>query len=285
MRAAFTNPLPAAHVGSRPRAGHPAPKANSVVPPQSERLLSWFTVYARWYVARHFHAVRLHGDPPVVPPTGMPLVVYLNHASWWDPLLCLLLCARYFAGRRSYAPMDEAMLQRYRFFVRLGFFGVEQNTARGAVRFLRTVEAILETPASALWLTPQGRFCDVRERPARFKPGLGHLAARLEHGVFLPLALEITYWEERTPEALVRFGEPVTGSPGERLTPEIWTVRLESALEAAQDRLAAGARLRDPAGFQTLLSGAAGVGGVYDLWRGALARLRGRAFHPEHGRR
>jgi 1-acyl-sn-glycerol-3-phosphate acyltransferase len=285
MRAAFTDLLSDANAGSPRRAGRAATKANSAVPPSSERVLGWFTLYARWYVARHFHAVRLHGGPPALPPAGTPLVVYLNHAAWWDPLLCLLLRAQFFAGRRSHAPMDEAMLRRYRFFARLGFFGVEQNTARGAARFLRTAEAILAAPASVLWLTPQGRFCDVRERPARFKPGLGHLAARLDHAVFLPLALEITHWEERTPEALARFGEPIVASPGNRLAPETWSARLEAALEAAQDRLAAGACRRDPAEFQTLLRGAAGVGGVYDLWRGALARLRGRAFNPEHGRR
>lgn len=248
-------------------------------------MLSWFTLYARWYVARHFHAVRLHGEAPALPPAGTPLVIYLNHAAWWDPLLCLLLRAQFFAGRCSHAPMDAAMLQRYRFFARLGFFGVEQNTARGAARFLRTAQAILATPGSALWLTPQGRFCDVRERPARFKPGLGHLAARLAHAVFLPLALEITYWEERTPEALARFGAPIVASATERLAPAAWTARLESALEATQERLAAGACRRDPAEFHTLLRGRAGVGGIYDLWRGALARLRGQAFNPEHGRR
>lgn len=285
MRAAFTHPLPTAHAGSRQRAGRAATKGTSSVPPQSERVLGWFTLYARWYVARHFHAVRLHGEPPVMPPAGTPLVIYLNHAAWWDPLLCLLLRARFFAARRSYAPMDEAMLRRYRFFARLGFFGVEQNTPRGAVRFLRTAETILAAPARALWLTPQGRFCDVRERPVRFKPGLGHLAARLEQALFLPLALEITHWEERTPEALARFGEPLAASAADRLTPAAWTARLEAALEVAQDRLAAGACRRDPAGFRTLLRGAAGVGGVYDLWRGALARLRGHDFHPEHGRR
>lgn len=258
---------------------------NRDLPRQSEWLLRWFTAYARWYVARHFHAVRLLGTAPAPPSPGTPLVVYLNHPSWWDPLLCLLARAAFFAERRSFAPIEAAMLARYRFFERLGFFGIEPNSARGAARFLRVVETILRAPNTALWLTPQGRFCDARQRPAGFKPGLGHLATRLEHAVFLPLALEITYWEERTPEALLHFGRPVVASQQTPRQPAAWTACLEAALEQAQEALAAAAMRRNPAEFRVLLRGAAGVGGGYDLWRRLRAGWRGETFTPEHGRK
>lgn len=265
------------------RAATRAPSSD--LPRQSEWLLRWFTAYARGYVARHFHAVRLFGAAPAPPPPGTPLVIYLNHPSWWDPLLCLLARAAFFAERRSFAPIEAAMLARYRFFGRLGFFGIEPNSARGAVRFLRVAETILRAPNAALWLTPQGRFCDARQRPAGFKPGLGHLAARLEHAVFLPLALEITYWEERTPEALLHFGRPVEASRQTPRQPDAWTASLEAALEQAQETLAAAALRRDPAEFRVLLRGAAGVGGGYDLWRRLRAAWRGETFNSEHGRK
>jgi 1-acyl-sn-glycerol-3-phosphate acyltransferase len=257
----------------------------SDLPRPSERWLRWFTAYTRWYVARHFHAVRLLGVAPAPPPPEIPLVVYLNHPSWWDPLLCLLARAAFFAERRSFAPIEAAMLARYRFFARLGFFGIEPDSARGAARFLRVAGTILRTPNAALWLTPQGRFCDARQRPAGFKPGLGHLAARLERAVFLPLALEITYWEERTPEALLHFGRPVEVSRQTPRLPAAWTACLEAALVQAQEALASAALRRDPAEFQVLLRGAAGVGGGYDLWRRLRAAWRGETFTPEHGRK
>jgi hypothetical protein len=50
------------------------------------------------------------------------------------------------------------------------------------------------------------------------------------------------------------------------------------------DRLSADSMTRDPARFEPLLSGEAGVGGVYDLWRRAKALVRGERFHPQHGR-
>ena len=95
-----------------------------------------------------------------------------------------------FGDRSMFTPIDAKMLQRYRMFARLGFFGVEQGTRRGAVQFLRTSQAILQDPGHLLAVTPQGRFADVRERPVRFQSGVGHLAAQVGHAMFLPMATE-----------------------------------------------------------------------------------------------
>lgn len=250
-------------------------------PRRSPTLLRIFVRYARWYVGRQFHRVRIsRGAAP--PDVGdEPLVVFVNHAAWWDPLICLLLDQHFFPHRESSAPIDARALNQYRFFERLGFFGVEQGTRRGAVTFLRTAEALLSRPRATLWLTPQGRFADVRERPVRFAAGLGHLACRLPHAVYLPVAIEYPFWEESRPEALVRFGEPLTLPPG--IQPDEASGRLESALAAAQDALAGESLLRRPELFTPLLEGGAGVGGIYDLWRRLRAYLTGREFRPEHG--
>jgi hypothetical protein len=102
----------------------------------------------------------------------------------------------------------------------------------------------------------------------------------------LPLALEYAFWEERTPEALERFGPPIPlGGPGRSSSPAEWTARFERALEATQDELAVDAISRDPARFETMLRGSAGVGGWYDAWRRFRAVARGRRFVAEHGDR
>ena len=46
-----------------------------------------FRSYARRYIRRHFHALRLSADglPPEV--SNGPLIVVANHPSWWDPLI------------------------------------------------------------------------------------------------------------------------------------------------------------------------------------------------------
>jgi 1-acyl-sn-glycerol-3-phosphate acyltransferase len=255
-------------------------------PAINQALLAWFRWYSCRALARNFHAVRwLRGsfDPRHL---SGPAVFYTNHAGWWDPLIMMGITSQLLPGRSSYAPISAAALEKYRFFARLGFFGVEQNTSRGAVTFLRTAERILSEPANALWLTPQGRFADVRERPLRFKPGIGHVARRLPGVSFVPLAIEYTFWEESRPEALLHFGSPVVSEmvPGQ-LTPEAWSQRFEANLETTQNTLAAAAVQRDPASFETLIAGSSGVGGVYDAWRWLKASLRGEKFQASHGTR
>ncbi len=232
-------------------------------------MLRGFEHYCARYLARHFHALRLLGGWPEVP-AHRPLVVYLNHPSWWDPLICLALAPP--LQRENFAPIDAAMGQRYGFMKWLGFFPVEQGTRRGAATFLRAGEAILGRPGTSLWVTPQGRFADARERPVRFAAGLEHLARRVPQAVFLPLALEFPFWTERTPEALAHFGAPA--SPG----------ALASQLESAMETLAAAALRREPAEFTTVLRGRAGEGGLHETWRRWRARWRGEHFQRAHGR-
>ena len=259
---------------------------SQTLPRISSPLLRWFTWYSRRYVRRHFHSVRVSrsGLPPA---SRLPLVVYSNHASWWDALVCLVLKDEFFPERRAFAPIDAAMLERYKMFRRLGFFGVEQRTRRGAIQFLRTAQAVLQSPQHLLAVTPQGRFTDVRQRPVRFEAGLGHLAARVQHALFVPFVVEYVFWEERLPEILVRFGESVEvrREHAAAFEPAYWTKLFEDKLAAAQDALAAESQRRETGDFQRILHGGAGQGGIYDWWRGLRAKLRGKAFNREHGRK
>lgn len=254
------------------------------LPQVSPWLLRWFTGYSRRYLRRHFHAVRLSHSGPAPSQPVLPLVIYSNHASWWDPLVGLFLVAELFPGHTLHAPIDAAMLRRYRMLGRMGFFGVEQGTRRGAVEFLRTGEAILQHSDRLLAVTAQGRFADVRERPVRFQPGLAHLAGRVPQALFLPMALEYVFWNDRLPEVLLRFGEPlVLGRAGVGvLSIEERSRLLEQRLEAAQDGLSLEAQRRDPAAFRVLLHGGAGQGGIYDWWRAFRARWRGESFNADH---
>ena len=255
------------------------------MPKISRALLNWFTWYSRRYLRRHFHTLRISraGRAPVI--VQMPLVIFSNHASWWDALVGVVLKSELFSERIAFAPIDARQLERYKFFRKLGFFSVEQKSPRGAVQFLRTAENILRTPNSLLVVTPQGRFADVRERPVRFEAGLGHLAARAESAVFLPMATEFVFWEERLPEILVRFGEPVhvCSTHTADFDAKQWNNFFEQKLAAVQNALAAEVRRREPGDFQILLRGGAGQGGIYDWWRAARAKWRGEKFRKEHG--
>jgi 1-acyl-sn-glycerol-3-phosphate acyltransferase len=253
------------------------------LPSISPWLVRGFTRYGRWFVSRNFHAVRLSKAGLPVPLPGEPLIVYLNHPSWWDPMIALVLATSYFPDRRHFAPIDAAALAKYRFFEKLGFFGIDPESRAGARRFLQVSRAVLRRADSVLWVTAEGVFRDPRRRPVRLRPGIAHLARRFERGAMMPLALELPFWNERYPEALARFGTPVMVGEQRRYSAKAWAGLLERHLQATQDALAEEAMQRDPSVFQTTLSGRTGIGGFYDLWRRTKALLTGRRFDPGHG--
>jgi 1-acyl-sn-glycerol-3-phosphate acyltransferase len=239
-----------------------------------------FTRFAR----RHLNAVRLaRWGRPRLPPDG-PVVVFANHPSWWDGMAVMLLWKRLLNERQLYVPMDAEALGRYGFMRRLGVFGVEPG-ARGAAGFLRVAAEVLAAPDRLLWINAPGRFCDVRERPVPIAPGMSRLPELAPGATFLPLALEYTFWNERAPEMLVAFGEPIPAADFLAEAREARAGRMSAALVATLDRLAADSIARDPALFETLLEGRQGMGGVWQAWRRAATLLRGERFDPRHDQR
>ena len=242
-------------------------------------LMRLFAFYLAWYFPRHFHAVRIANGERLKGQSG-PLVVYLNHGSWWDPLACMLLAGRFFADRVHYAPMDANALERYQMLGKMGMFPVEQGTRRGAEQFLRASAEILNTERAMLWVTPQGAFTDARQRPVVFRKGLAGVLRRNPGATAVPLAIEYTFWDERLPEILIQVGQPKRFEAG-MSTGEIENSLL-SGMVSAQDALASLAMARSAGAFETVLSGKAGVGIAYDIWRRMVAMVKGRRYQAEH---
>ena len=248
----------------------------------------WFAAFAAIFTRalRHdFHAVRVsRAGPP--PAAGTPhLVVYCNHPSWWDAALIPVVIAKLFPGRTGFAPIDEAMIARYGFMTRIGAFGVAQNAPRGAATFLKAASLILAEPGNLLFVTAQGRFTDLRERPVRLAPGLAHLVERAPQATVVPMAIEYTFWDERKPEVLLRFGPPFPATELADRSRDHRAAVLAFRLETVMDELAREAAGRNAAAFDQLLSGRTGVGGVYDLYRRGRSALRGERFVAAHGER
>jgi 1-acyl-sn-glycerol-3-phosphate acyltransferase len=244
-----------------------------------------FCRYVHRYVRKHFHAVRLSNMSARLPSDDAPVLVVMNHPSWWDPMIGVIL-TDLFPGFAHYAAIDAVMLKKYWAFNKLGFFGVDQTSLRGAAEFLRTGTEILSADRRAVWVTAQGEFADVRTRPLNLRSGVGHLAARLTRGWVVPIAVEYSFWTESKPEALVRIGEvlPMVSreTQASASNSKHWTARIEAALTAALDALNAETQSRDPAKFTELLGGTAGVGGVYDAFRRGVALVSGQKFDPAH---
>ena len=246
----------------------------------SPALVLAFRLYLRWFFWRKFHAIRLSktGQPQTTPNTK--IIIYANHPSWWDPALFLLALPWVVPGQRGFGPMDAAELERYAMFRRMGLFGIDMASSRGATAFLRTALTVLRQPNTCLCITAEGAFTDPRLRPIRLRPGIAHLARACPDAVVLPLALEYSFWNESKPEALLRFGAPVRPAGGGSVAD--WQTALEAGLTETMDALTAESAARNPAAFKKLFGGTAGVGGIYDLWRRTRAWAGGRRFDAQH---
>lgn len=239
-----------------------------------------FRRYVRRFVRKNFSAVRVAGWQQFTKLPEGPVVCFANHPGWWDPMTAVLMTDLLFPGRNFVAPMDAKALQSYPILERLGFFPVERDTTQGAKEFLMNCRRILKNPMTILWLTPAGKFHDVRQ-PQPFQNGLGHLVNSEFRGTAMPMAIEYTFWSERSPELLVRFGPPIdcAALPTDRAAR---TGHLESALATTQLLLAEAAMARDPAGFTTFALGRADIGGLYDFWRRLTAGLQKRKYQERH---
>jgi 1-acyl-sn-glycerol-3-phosphate acyltransferase len=260
----------------------PLPSAVAGRSPAALRFMGfWFERYLR----RHLNGLRLaRWGPPDLPGRGGLVVVYSNHPGWWDAILYVVLARRLLPGFESFAPMDAAMLAKYPVFARIGAFGVELDSVRGAAAFLRAGEEILDRPGRSLWVPAEGRFADPRSRPLALRPGVARLVERTAATHYLPLAIEYVFWTERGAEALVAFGPAMPAAGLAALGRSERQERLTGALAATMDRLAADSAARDPGRFVPVLEGRAGIGGVYDGWRRLGALARGRRFDPAHHR-
>ena len=257
--------------------------AKIVVPNVSSRLVYWFNWYLKRYIPKHFHAFAISGTGGLQKiRTDQRLIVYMNHASWWDPLMALTLARIYFPDRKLFAPIDAKAVQKYPFMQKLGFFPVEQERLHGAGHFLKSARTILNQPGTSVWLTPEGQFADPRETDLPFQPGLAHLVSKLDSGIVLPLAMEYPFWEERNPEALGRFGEPIFIERFAELGKSQWQEILEKRLRDTQRELAKISRERNSGALEVLLSGNAGVDWMYDLLRRVRSVLTGRRLEESH---
>ncbi len=244
-------------------------------------LIKLFGWYVRRYLRRHFHGVRISRKGYDPSSLDGPVMVVLNHPSWWDPLVCFQL-STFFRNHMHFAPIDDVALSSYRFFERLGFFGIKLHSIQGASKFLQTSLALMQRDDTVLWITAQGEFTDPRSRPVKLMQGVGHLAKRMDRGYILPLALEYPFWQERTPEALACFGTPISLAEEDDFTSTEWTERVSKSLEETQDLLAREACKQEAGHFQTLMGGKTGVGGIFDYWRRFKAFLLGRKFRSDH---
>ncbi len=251
--------------------------AESLVLPakHDRRFAGVFAWYTRRLLSQRFHAVRLCASSQAAARSldadDRPVVLLLNHSSWWDPLIGFAVGTHLLASRVGIAPMDRDQLTRFAFFRRIGLFGIDPDDPKSLpamVEYASSFVATSRRPTVAL--TPQGRFTDVRE-PIVLRPGAAALCAALGDVVPAVLSIEYAFWQDQRPEAFLRLG--VVDPPSVRSTTS-WHRVLTASMRESALKLSELVIARDPGAFVPLIQRrGARSNPVYDL----ILRLRGRS--------
>lgn len=251
--------MPVAIAPARPSAGF-------------RRVFAWYT---RRLASKRFNAVRLTHESIETLDTAHrhdgPVILAMNHASWWDPLVGLLIAERFFPERPSAAPMAMEQWETFKFMRKLGIFGVETDHPGAMDRMGDHVGTLFrEQPRTLLAITPQGEFADVRT-PVRIRPGISAIAADQPAARVLSIALEYAFWTDQRPEVFVsaaRIERPEANS-----TPA-WHRAITRSMRANAQSLSEAVIARDPSRFvEPFERRGAGVNATYDT----LAKLRGKS--------
>lgn len=245
-----------------------------IPPKESPRFARWFEGWCRRnMLGKKFHAVRVERESAALLRSAAvhpgPLILASNHVGWWDPLVMLTVHRLFFPERSMRAPMDADQLERFGIFRRLGVFGIEPDNPASLARMGDEMTAYFRDEARpTLWITPQGRFADVRA-PIVIRPGVSRLAASTPAARVLAVSVEYCFWTDPKPEVLI--AARVVERAGDRTT--AWHRAIGAAMEAGAQDLASLAIARDASRFEAVVSREGRQGGVlYDLW----LRVRGR---------
>jgi len=248
----------------------------------SARFIYYFNKFVRRMFRKAFHAVRIlpeHANALAdLNQHQRPVLVLLSHSSWWDPLVSLVLHMRYSPSREPMAPMDASQLRKFGIFKRIGLFGLDPDDPKSLEAMGAYVTAnFARNPKCSLWITPQGRFTDVR-MPIEIRPGGAAIAAKTPGISVLVLAVEYGFWTDQKPEVFLSW-RPVHVASGREASTAAWHRAILEAMTENNRVLAEAVKSRDPAKFLPVFDsgGAAATNWWYDLW----LRLRGRSSRVE----
>lgn len=259
-------------------------KKHSTSLPHSQKwLVDGFCWYSRGMIKKQFSSFAVSRSDQIDSiPENQSIVVFANHSSWWDPISAMLLRQTYFPERILYAPIDAEQLENYSVLKKMGFYGIQLNSYAGAQQFLKTSQTILKSARASIWITPEGRFCDVRDHSQALMPGLAHLASKVQSVTFLPLAIEYTFWVDAKPHIFCQFGEPLFAGDSNTVEKAEWAHQLESALRETQKALSKTIMQRDDRELEYLINSTTKKTSLYDFARSWAAWAKGRKFDPRH---
>jgi chlorobactene lauroyltransferase len=216
-----------------------------------------------------FARVNVRGDGRLADP-NIPMIVYLNHSSWWDGYMAMLINESHL-GRDAYVMVEDTQLSRYQFFRWVGAFSVNRtdgSSARATLQY--AVDVLCSAPNRVLVIFPQGEILANDTRPLEFFAGVGHIVKgvtiRAGACALVPAALRYEFIGEQKPEAFASIGAArvVRDIPSAKALAAEMAAELTCTLDTLRDDVT-GYRLQ---GFTAAMSGQWSINRLWDAIRG-----------------
>lgn len=177
------------------------------IPARESRLfISLFGWYVRWLTKFRFKHIWLKQH--YRPSPGSRSIYYLNHSSWWDGIIPLLL-NRFLFHQNARAMMEDTQMKRYKFFRRLGAFSVSPNETRRSARSLRYAVESMQRNNASLFIFPEGEIVPFTANQPVFRDGLSWLCRQLPETDVIPIGIYIHTLRYNRPELHIQIGHPV----------------------------------------------------------------------------
>lgn len=200
---------------------------------ESRWFILLFDLYMRTLFWRRFKNIWI--DPHYLPGPDSRTIYYLNHTSWWDGLIPLLLNRKLFR-QNARAMMEDKQMKKHGLFKRIGAFSVHLENPRSAIRSMRYAVESMKRPNSSLFIYPEGKINPFHTKGLQFRDGLGWIAGQLESVDVVPIGIYIHTANHDKPELFLKMGTKVEYDPktARKTLNRTFELALESVLEELQ---------------------------------------------------
>ena len=171
---------------------------------ESPLFMKGFRIYVRWLFKRRFSAVWLKQD--YYPDDKSKTIYYLNHHSWWDGLIPVLL-NEYQFHQQARALMEDQQMREHPFFAKIGAFSINREQPKKAVTSLRYAVDSFDRPKASLFIYPEGKITPPGSE-LTFEGGLAWLSRKLPEVDVIPIGIYMHTIRHDKPELHLHVGPP-----------------------------------------------------------------------------
>lgn len=147
--------------------------------------------------------------------------------------MLLYYAAQQQSKRWQYVMMDEAQLQQYRFFSRLGAYSIDKTNGKAMIESLQYTADLLQRN-ERVWIFPQGDIHHLEKRPIDFQSGVGYILQKAPHTIVVPVTAYYSLSPHQRADATLIIGNPLIESWDDMKRKEI-AIMLSNKLEEQLD--------------------------------------------------